>query len=68
MTGEVNWFENDESLVIKPVSGVAVYTNPNGDIVIRQQGSFGEDDSFIFFPVEHAQAVINAIKRESEKE
>ena len=37
----------DDNLVIRTTAGIAVYTNHNGDIVIRQDGGFSEDDAII---------------------
>lgn len=49
--------------MVKQVDAIAVYTNPAGDIVIRQQDPMGNEDSFVFFPVGSAKNVIEAIKR-----
>ena len=51
-------------MVIPSVQAVAVYTNGNGDVVIRQEGWAGEDDSVIVIPVSLAQQVADAIKNE----
>ncbi len=61
-----NWNGGDEqtSQVIPRVNALAVYSNANGDVVIRQQGDMGEDDRVIIFPANHADAVIGAIKFE----
>lgn len=63
-----NWNGDEEktSQVIPRVNALAVYSNENGDVVIRQQGSMGEDDNIIIFPASHADAVILAIKLEVE--
>lgn len=67
-----NWKWNDEdnkALTVFPtVSAVAVYTNPDGDIVVRQEGYMGGDDSIIVIPRIHAGAVISAIQAELEQE
>ncbi len=57
-----SWADRDE-LVIKPVDAVAIYTNVNGDLVIRQQNHM-EDDAIVVIPKEHGLKVIEAIKRE----
>ncbi len=41
-----NW--NDSEVVVFPTSsGVALYTNVRGEMVIRQEGHLGEDDTII---------------------
>lgn len=61
-----NWNGDEEktSQVIPRVNALAVYSNANGDVVIRQQGDMGEDDHVIIFPANHADTVIAAIKFE----
>lgn len=65
---DIKWYgeDKDPSIVIQSVAALAVYTNPSGDIVIRQEGPNGEDDSIIVFPKSHADAVMNAIQKELE--
>jgi hypothetical protein len=50
-----------ESLVLPRVDALAIYANNNGEIVLRQQGMDGHDDSIIIIPKSQAQEVINAI-------
>ena len=66
MSKDWNWHSSDaeDSMVIPSVQAVAVYTNGNGDVVIRQEGWAGEDDSVIVIPVSLAQQVADAIKNE----
>ena len=63
---EWNWSNSEGDLVVQSVRGVAVYENTNGDIVIRQQGESGEDDSLIIFPKSYAHQVAAAIIAEAE--
>lgn len=66
-----NWHGDDadaESVVMPSVQAVAVYSNERGDIVMRQQGYQGEDDSLVIFPRAHAQSIINAISNELKAE
>jgi len=60
-----DWYgeEEKQSQVIPRVDALVVYPNAQGDVVIRQQGSMGEDDSVIVFPASHAATVIAAIKK-----
>ncbi|NYE58985.1 hypothetical protein FHW58_000137 [Duganella sp. 1224] len=50
-----------ESLVLPRVDALAIYANNNGEIVLRQQGMDGHDDSIVIIPKSQAQEVINAI-------
>lgn len=70
MSKDWSWHDEDaKDLTVFPtVSAVAVYTNPSGDIVIRQQGSMGEDDSVVVLPRIHAGAVISAIQAELDQD
>jgi hypothetical protein len=63
------WHGEDamESIVVKPVQAVAVYTNPHGEIVIRQQDTMGEDDSVIVIPKSAVNALVKAIRAEAAK-
>ncbi len=47
--------------VFPTVQGVAAYLNAEGDIVLRQEGSGGEEDSIIIIPMQYASAVEQAI-------
>lgn len=65
MSGQdFSWYskEDEDSIVIKAVTAVAVYTNPNRDIVIRQQNTLGDEDHVVVFPVAQANTIIKAIK------
>jgi hypothetical protein len=67
---DVNWYGEDksESVVINAVSAVAVYTNTADDIVIRQEGVNGEDDSVVIIPKMFVSALLKAINRQLEVE
>lgn len=51
-----------ESLVLPRVDALAIYANSSGEIVLRQQGMDGNDDSIIIIPKSQAQQVIDAIR------
>ena len=65
MSNEFSWGDK-ASVVIKRVDAIAVYTNPNGDIVIRQQDSMGEDDSVIVIPLDRVEELVQAICAEKD--
>jgi len=58
----------DESVVVNPVSAIAVYTNTHGEVVIRQQNISEnlDQDPLIVIPRERVRDVIAALKKESE--
>jgi two-component sensor histidine kinase len=54
----------DKSLVaVAPVYAIAVYSDDNGDIVIRQERP--KEDQAVIVPARHAHVVIEAIQRQS---
>ncbi len=66
MSEEFSW--DGEDTVFRTRQGVAVYTNTQLDIVVRQQQDHlvDETDKVIVIPKEHAKAVAEAILRELE--
>lgn len=50
-----------ESLVLPRVDALAIYANSNGEIVLRQQGMDGNEDSIIIIPKTQAPEVVAAI-------
>lgn len=69
MSNDWKWHDESgkESTVFPTISAVAVYTNQAGELVIRQEGQMGEDDSVIVIPRIHAGAVISAMQSELEQ-
>ena len=64
--GEIDFSGNtDGSVVLRTRQGVAVYTNANGDVVIRQEGWLGEDDALIIVPRCDAEMLAEAIRNEA---
>lgn len=65
---ETKWDWNSvEDVIIPSVRAVAVYTNPNGDVVIRQEDGMGEEDSYIILPRSMVEKVAKAIRAEAKK-
>jgi len=63
---DFKWNEDIDNVVFKSVQGVAVYSNPDGDIVIRQQGGpLDDDDHIVIVPSDRVEALIFAIKSEA---
>jgi hypothetical protein len=54
----------DDSVIVKPRPGIAVYENKAGDIVIRTQNTDDPDDGdhFAFVQPEGVAAIIKALK------
>lgn len=61
MSQEFDW--HGEHVAVKQVEAIAVFLAEDGDIVIRQRNSMGDDDALIMFPAGQAKAVIEAIKK-----
>lgn len=62
---EFDWSDlNDEDVIQKTVGGIAVYENPNGDVVIRQQATdiYDDGDSWVVIPVERIPALITKLQ------
>ncbi len=67
-SGEFSWSKS-ESVVVKTTAGIAVYTTPHGDVVIRQDqvdDGFWDRDPFIVIPRDRVTDVIAALQREIE--
>jgi hypothetical protein len=54
-----------DSTVVPQVDAIAVYTNLDGLVVIRQRSQIGEDDAFIAVPKGSVAALIKALKEEA---
>ncbi|HJV74075.1 MAG TPA: hypothetical protein VJ654_07640 [Noviherbaspirillum sp.] len=55
-------WKDTESVVIERVEATAVYTNPKGDIVIRQEDTMGGDDAVIIVPRSRVTELILALQ------
>lgn len=61
---EFSW-RDTESVVVRAVNAIAVYRNPDGDVVIRQEAAiFGDDDPFIVVPENALPRLIEALKEQ----
>ena len=62
---EANDFSwSDEALiVVKRVDAIAVYKNPEGDIVIRQEQRSGDEDNVVVVPPQYAYTLVESIQR-----
>ena len=56
-----NW-SDDTDIVVRSYGSIAVYQNPSGDIVIRQEDCYQRDeDSMVIVSAHHARAIAKAI-------
>lgn len=70
MTDKFNWHE-DINVIVPQTDAVAVYSNENGDVVIRQNGDNDpttEQDHVIVVPRVHGMVFIAAIRNELDAE
>ena len=56
-----DWRDDADDLVVPEQPAIAVYTNPADAVVIRQQGTWNDDDAWIWFSPDHAPAIAKAI-------
>lgn len=56
------WNENKDGIAVPQVDAIAVYLNAEGDVVIRQRGSMGNEDSMVVFPRRNLEDVILALQ------
>jgi hypothetical protein len=61
-TDDFSW-SDDALVVVKRVDAIAVYRNPDGDIVIRQERRGGADDNIIVVPGQHAYTLVESVQR-----
>ena len=55
---------SDEALVVvRRVDAIAVYKNPEGDIVVRQERRSGGDDNVVVVPAQYAYSLVESIQR-----
>ncbi len=63
MSDEFNWNET-ESMAVRPQSAIAVYANPDGDLVVRRRQEWDEDqDVWIVIARTQVRTVIDAMER-----
>lgn len=62
---DFDW-QDSESIAVREQPATAVYTNPHGHIVVRQQGDYSgfEDDKWIMIQPANIPALVAALWRE----
>ena len=63
-TESFNWDDLEpEDQIVRTVHAVAVYLNPHGDIVIRQEcRMYGEDDQVVIVPIDACRRLISRLE------
>ena len=63
---DFDWDDVKSDLICKTVGAIAVYENPNQDIVIRQENTnvYEDEDSFVVVPRDKVLALIHKLKLE----
>ena len=59
---DFSW-SDDTLVVVKRVDAIAVYRNPEGDIVIRQERRGGNEDNIVIVPGQQAYTLVESIQR-----
>ena len=59
---DFSW-SDDTLVVVKRVDAIAVYRNPEGDIVIRQERRGGDEDHLVIVPGQYAYTLVESIQR-----
>jgi hypothetical protein len=64
-----DWNGKDEQavVVVPPVQALAVYTNEAGNVVIRQQDMYQDEDDVVVVPKSHLPALIKALQEHLEE-
>lgn len=61
MTEGFDW-ANNEDVLVPEQAAVAVYLNPKGAVVLRQEADMGDDDHFVYIAINHIPALIAKLK------
>jgi stringent starvation protein B len=64
-TDDFNWVDarKEGSVIVPEQAAIAVYENENGDLVMRQESSFGEDDHYIYIQHAYLPRLIAALEQ-----
>lgn len=61
---EFKW-DDDQTVIVKPVHAIAVYRNAMDYVVIRQEkASYQDDDPYIVVPQSELRKLIDALNRQ----
>ena len=63
---EFSW-DDDQTVVVKPVQAIAIYRNSFNHVVIRQEkANFQEDDPYVVVPQNELRKLIDALTKQLE--
>jgi hypothetical protein len=69
MTNEFNWNEAEDDVILAGQQAVAIYENPKGDTVIRQESDYTRDeDSIIIIKRNNTAAFVDALQQHLENQ
>ena len=60
---QFDW-SNKRAVIVRRVDPIAIYTDNDGDIIIRQQHPYSPLDSVITIPAHHVYGVVEALQRQ----
>ena len=58
--------QDDDVIVVPSQPAIAVYFNPRGDIVIRQESQYGDEDHWVYIVPANLMLVIDRLSQASE--
>lgn len=60
---DFDWSQAADDLLQPTTAAIAVYFNPRGEVVIRQQAlEYGEEDSFVYLPFNKVRPLIEKLR------
>ena len=62
MSDRFDWHRDNPDVLFRSYGDVAMYLNPYGDVVVRQNDPFDTDDSIVIIPVANADAFAQRFK------
>ncbi len=69
MSEDFDWNDVEDDIIIRSVGAVAIYQNPHGDVVIRQQGDgYISEDAVVVIPMTSLDKLIARLRDISKSE
>lgn len=66
---DFNWGSDNDSIIIPHQPAIAVYFNPRGEVVIRQEGHYRPDeDHWIVVQIQNLDPLIDQLQRIASRE
>jgi hypothetical protein len=65
LSDNFSW-NNKKNIVVRSVRATAIYSDAEGNIVLRQQHELGEDDAVICIPTSLVEEVVTALRRSAD--